>query len=96
MAGRLFYFLFVAAMLLAVGLGSLENESLKKTLLPAYPILLGLSMICLAQQAMVDDHIFRRRYTIVKSEHPIGFWGIVVFYYLCGGILLISGIWLWL
>lgn len=83
-------------MLLAVGLGNTENESLKQTFIPFFPLLLGLSLLCLAQQAMVDGYIFRLRYAIVKNKHPIRFWMAVVFYDLLGAILFISGIGQWL
>lgn len=96
MAGRLFYIFFGAAMLLAIGLGKIEDESLNQTLLPFFPLLLGLSMICLSQQAVVDGRIFGRRRPLWKNRHLILFWSSVSFYFLCGVILFIAGIWQWL
>ncbi len=82
-------------MLLAAVVGNIEDSPLKQVLQPLFPLLLGLSMICLSRQAMVEGHILGRRRPVWKNKHPILFWISVGIYITCGAVLVAAGLWQW-
>ena len=83
MIGKAFYILFSAAVLLAVSWNFFADEAVKPLLMRLFVITLGLSLGCLAQQAIGEKSIRlgTGRPLIRRETNPVSFWGIVALNY---------------
>ena len=95
MYDRLFYLFFAGALALAAWLAYSGDEALKQSIGPLFPILLGLSMIFLARNAVGQGRVRGRRRYFRRAEYPETFWSIVGFRYAIGVVLTCAGLWLY-
>jgi hypothetical protein len=91
---KAFYFFFFTAVLLAMSWHFLAAEAAKPILMRLFVIMLGASLLCLAQQGINEDQIRLGpgRPLLTRDRNPFNYWGVILLNYGLALLLLIVGI----
>ena len=94
MIGKAFYVFFFASISLVVGWNFFADDAAKPVLMRLFVVTLGLSLGCLAQQAISDKTVSlgTGRPLIQRETNPLRYWGIVALNYGLALFLVVVGL----